>query len=312
MEKKVATSEYKCFAAFEYDVNLILRNCMHYNGNSTIFYKIAKDMETKAQPMLRDARKLAKKYNTVTGQHLQAGDKFDQKEAEVEHVRGVLGDLRKCLRKAQKSSSSKHQKKTVQKLTADIKIFERRLRTMGVEEFESSPSKKAKLEEKINEGENDELNSETEAPQEETVEEEETVDDGKLAKDEVESDDDDVKEEPNESPPVENGESSTPLTEVHENGQENLKDPEEPALKKELVNGTVKEPAENELSRFIEEDSNDSQEEIRSSNKKIDLRNFQPLDTVWAKCKSSQSPKSMKQLSMKEFLVKQKLTKLPT
>jgi len=70
MEKKVATSEYKCFAAFEYDVNLILRNCMHYNGNSTIFYKIAKDMETKAQPMLRDARKLAKKYNTVTGKLL--------------------------------------------------------------------------------------------------------------------------------------------------------------------------------------------------------------------------------------------------
>jgi hypothetical protein len=220
----------------------------------------------------------------LSGQHLQAGDKFDQKEAEVEHVRGVLGDLRKCLRKAQKSSSSKHQKKTVQKLTADIKIFERRLRTMGVDEFESSPSKKAKLEETINEREDDEPNSETEAPQEETVEEEETVDDEKLAKDEVESDDDGVKEEPNESPPVENGESSTPLTEVHENGQENL-DPEEPALKKELVNGTVKEPAENELSRFIEEDSNDSQEEIRSSNKKIDLRNFQPLDTVWAKCK---------------------------
>jgi len=67
MERKVTNSEYKCFAAFEYDVNLILRNCMHYNGNSTIFYKLAKDMETKAQPMLRDARKLAKKYNTVTG-----------------------------------------------------------------------------------------------------------------------------------------------------------------------------------------------------------------------------------------------------
>ena len=145
---------------------------------------------------------------------------------------------------------------------------------MGVEEFENSPSKKDKLEEKTNEGENDEPNSETETPQEETVEEEETVDDEKLTKNEVESDDDDVKEEPNESPPVENGESSTPLTEVHENGQENLKDPEEPALKKELVNGTVKEPAENELNRFIEEDSNDSQEEIRSSNKKIDLRNF--------------------------------------
>mgnify|MGYP003342329468 CR=1 FL=1 len=70
MDKKVANSEYKCFAAFEYDVNLILRNCMHYNGNATIFYKIAKDMEIKAQPMLREARKLAKKYNTVTGYFL--------------------------------------------------------------------------------------------------------------------------------------------------------------------------------------------------------------------------------------------------
>jgi len=285
MERKVTNSEYKCFAAFEYDVNLILRNCMHYNGNSTIFYKLAKDMETKAQPMLRDARKLAKKYNTVTGQHLQPGDKFDQKEAEVEHIRGVLGDLRKCLRKAQKSPSSKHQKKTVQKLTADIKIFERRLRTMGVEEFETSSPKKAKLEENKNEEEDDEFknepDTETEEPQEETVEDGQAVDDE--TKDEVESADDDVKEEPDESPPVENGET-TPLTEVHENGQE-LKDPEEPTLKKELANGTVKEPAENELSQFIEEDSNDSQEEIKSSNKKIDLRNFQPLDTVWAKCK---------------------------
>merc|ERR1712037_223713 len=155
-------------------------------------------------------------------------------------------------------------------LTADIKIFERRLRTMGVEEYEGSPAPPKKETAKLEENENEE--------EEELKNEQETDE----TKDEVDSTDDDVKEEPDESLPVENGESSTPLTEVHENGQENPKEPEEPALKKELVNGTV-EPAENEINRFIEEDSNDSQEEIKSSNKKIDLRNFQPLDTVWAK-----------------------------
>merc|ERR1712037_959281 len=181
-------------------------------------------------------------------------------------------------------------------LTADIKIFERRLRTMGVEEYEGSPAppkkETAKLEENENE-EEEELKNEQETDEtkdemsfEEEQEQQKTVHDEKIieTKDEVDSTDDDVKEEPDESLPVENGESSTPLTEVHENGQENPKEPDEPALKKELVNGTV-EPAENEINRFIEEDSNDSQEEIKSSNKKIDLRNFQPLDTVWAKCK---------------------------
>ena len=310
MEQKIAQNKYNCFPAFEYDVSLILRNCMHYNGSATIFYKIAKDLETKIQPMLREARKLAKRYNTVTGtfyafiifshliifsgNHLLPGEKFDQKEPEVAHVRSILADLRKCLRKAQKNSNTKHSKKTVQKLTADIKIFERRLRTMGVDEFETAPvvKKQPKIEEVEDNDEEAEEKAEpdTEEPEQTTdaaCEEEETQE--PETNGEVGESDSDAEEEAEEqdepSATLENGESSTPLTEVHENGQEPPEE-KEPALKKDFVNGTSKESTDSEMNGFIEEDdSNDSKEEIKSSNKKIDLRNFQPLDTVWAKCK---------------------------
>ena len=38
MSKKVDNFQYKCFQEFEYDVELICRNCCHYNGSQgTIF-----------------------------------------------------------------------------------------------------------------------------------------------------------------------------------------------------------------------------------------------------------------------------------
>ena len=62
MEKKVENFKYKCFAEFEYDVELIGKNCQHYNSASTIFHKLGKEFEQKASPILKQARKLAESY----------------------------------------------------------------------------------------------------------------------------------------------------------------------------------------------------------------------------------------------------------
>lgn len=67
MAKKVDNLRYSSFAEFEFDVDLIAKNCMHYNGAATIFYKIGKDLQMKATPILKSARKLVCQYNTKTG-----------------------------------------------------------------------------------------------------------------------------------------------------------------------------------------------------------------------------------------------------
>ena len=69
MEKKVENMKYRCFAAFEHDVELIARNCQHYNAAVTIFYKLGKELQTKATPILKQARKLSEQYNTRTGKN---------------------------------------------------------------------------------------------------------------------------------------------------------------------------------------------------------------------------------------------------
>ena len=69
MEKKVENFKYKCFAEFEYDVDLIAKNCQHYNAPSTVFYKWGKDFQQKSTPILKQARKVAENYNTRTGKY---------------------------------------------------------------------------------------------------------------------------------------------------------------------------------------------------------------------------------------------------
>lgn len=70
MEKKVENMKYRCLASFEYDIELIARNCQHYNGSATIFYKLGKDLQIKAAPILKQARKLSEQYNTRTGKSI--------------------------------------------------------------------------------------------------------------------------------------------------------------------------------------------------------------------------------------------------
>ena len=71
MAKKIDNYQYKCFAAFEYDVELICRNCCHYNGSSTIFYKLGQEYRTKTLPFLKNVAKKIKeeRFNTATGKH---------------------------------------------------------------------------------------------------------------------------------------------------------------------------------------------------------------------------------------------------
>ena len=70
MAKKIDNFQYKCFAAFEYDVELICRNCCHYNGTNTIFYRLGQDYRTRTQPWLKQIAKKIKeeRINTATGE----------------------------------------------------------------------------------------------------------------------------------------------------------------------------------------------------------------------------------------------------
>ena len=67
MEKKIENMKYKCFAAFEHDVELIAKNCQHYNASNTIFYKLGKEFQSKSAPILKQARKLSEHFNATTG-----------------------------------------------------------------------------------------------------------------------------------------------------------------------------------------------------------------------------------------------------
>ena len=69
MAKKVDNFQYKCFAAFEYDIELICRNCCHYNGSNTIFYRLGQDYRAKTTPWLKQIAKKIKeeRINTATG-----------------------------------------------------------------------------------------------------------------------------------------------------------------------------------------------------------------------------------------------------
>ena len=72
MSKKVDNFQYKCFAAFEYDIELICRNCCHYNGSNTIFYRLGQDYRSKTTPWLKQIAKKIKeeRINTATGEFL--------------------------------------------------------------------------------------------------------------------------------------------------------------------------------------------------------------------------------------------------
>ena len=70
MSKKIDNFQYKCFAAFEYDIALIWRNCCHYNDSTTIFYRLGMDYKSKTTAWLKNIAKKVKeeRFNTATGE----------------------------------------------------------------------------------------------------------------------------------------------------------------------------------------------------------------------------------------------------
>jgi len=81
MSKKIDNFQYKCFAAFEYDIALICRNCCHYNDSTTIFYRLGMDYKSKTTTWLKNIAKKVKeeRFNTATGTFLADGVEMDTK-----------------------------------------------------------------------------------------------------------------------------------------------------------------------------------------------------------------------------------------
>lgn len=70
MMKKLENFEYDTFAAFEYDMNLVFKNCMIYNDIKTPYYKAAQKLQQSAQAQLdslrTDSRIIAMDRETCT------------------------------------------------------------------------------------------------------------------------------------------------------------------------------------------------------------------------------------------------------
>ena len=72
MSKKIDNFQYKCFAAFEYDIALICRDCCRYNDSSTILYRLGMNYKSKTTTWLKNIAKTVKeeRFNTATGEVL--------------------------------------------------------------------------------------------------------------------------------------------------------------------------------------------------------------------------------------------------
>ncbi|XP_069499348.1 peregrin isoform X2 [Ambystoma mexicanum] len=71
MKQNLEAYRYLNFDQFEADFNLILSNCMKYNGKDTVFYRSALRMREQGGAVLRQARKVAEKIGIdfETGMH---------------------------------------------------------------------------------------------------------------------------------------------------------------------------------------------------------------------------------------------------
>ena len=72
MRQKLADYEYVNFDLFESDFNLIIRNCLDFNQEDTVFYRAALRMRSHCRPILKLARKRIRQagIDPETGMHM--------------------------------------------------------------------------------------------------------------------------------------------------------------------------------------------------------------------------------------------------
>ena len=72
MRQKLADYEYVNFDLFESDFNLIIRNCLDFNQEDTVFYRAALRMRAHCRPILKLARKRIRQagIDPETGMHM--------------------------------------------------------------------------------------------------------------------------------------------------------------------------------------------------------------------------------------------------
>lgn len=72
MRKRINAQGYKNLDEFEADFNLIIENCMNYNGKDTCFYRAAVRLRDQGGAVLRKTRRDVQKigFDFETGIHL--------------------------------------------------------------------------------------------------------------------------------------------------------------------------------------------------------------------------------------------------
>lgn len=79
MSKRIDAQGYKYLDEFEADFNLIIENCMKYNGKDTFFYRAAVRLRDQGGAVLRKTRRDVQRigFDFETGMHLLEQPKIE-------------------------------------------------------------------------------------------------------------------------------------------------------------------------------------------------------------------------------------------